>query len=519
MSFLQVLTDLFDSIFRSSSPEVQKRQKIKKIENDLRMHPSGLYKNELVQPNFAEALRVLYINTRPIGQILENTICSSDIKRNHRFEGELIITGYSDDDKKLLDSLSYENRKSEAQLDDKAYERQHKSIDKILTSLQSKAFEKMDGVIARLTQLNDLCKFNFVAPLKLFDGSFDAGNPEYSPRFLALPAGALENIFQDLYYITAELNITQTEGNAILALYQLMTGTEYDGEKRKEIFSYLRKIEAIIKSILNSETLTNLICLAKNEPAFVPQRATYKIAACRNLAMQLQTQFAADEARMKNEIKDQIIMQDLESIFGARKLVELEGYNGALASDIGSNISANFMWITPLRILKTFMLDYYSEGLKSLLNDIVVEGFFANNSYKSDFSQDVADTNEIMDRIQAFEASFAKDGKYDTLMLHSLIEDSHKNADFGKKLGSLVDNINADAKDIIQRETGKLLSLHKKMADLMQDSKRSASELVSNLKVLMYSSRNRDYSLTLENQHQAWGIFFDIMKNYAIIKA
>ena len=110
MSIIQAIKNFFENIFHSNSPEVQKRNKLRKLESELRMHPSGIYKGELLQPNFAEALRILYMNLRPISKILDNTITSGDVKRNRSFEQELIITGYSDEDKKILESLSYENR-------------------------------------------------------------------------------------------------------------------------------------------------------------------------------------------------------------------------------------------------------------------------------------------------------------------------------------------------------------------------------------------------------------------------
>ena len=52
---------------------------------------------------------------------------------------------------------------------------------------------------------------------------------------------------------------------------------------------------------------------------------------------------------------------------------------------------------------------------------------------------------------------------------------------------------------------------------MIQDSKKPTSDTISNLKVLMMSSRNRDNTDLLEKQHANWEIFFEIMKNYAII--
>ena len=102
-------------------------------------------------------------------------------------------------------------------------------------------------------------------------------------------------------------------------------------------------------------------------------------------------------------------------------------------------------------------------------------------------------------------------------MLRSYIRDSHKDSDFTKKLISLVDNINAEAKDIIQKQVSALYSLYVELGDLLQDAKKPSCEIVSNLKVLMISSRNRDNTDFLENTYDKWKAFFEIMRNYAII--
>ena len=47
--------------------------------------------------------------------------------------------------------------------------------------------------------------------------------------------------------------------------------------------------------------------------------------------------------------------------------------------------------------------------------------------------------------------------------------------------------------------------------------KKPSSEIISNLKVLMMSSRNRDNTNFLEANYEKWNIFFEIMKNYVII--
>ena len=95
MSFIQSVIEFFQSIFQASSPEVKKRQEKRKLENDLKIIAPGFYKDGMVQPNFAEVLRVLSINTKPINDLLSSTMCTEDIGRNRRFE-EQMDNYYSD---------------------------------------------------------------------------------------------------------------------------------------------------------------------------------------------------------------------------------------------------------------------------------------------------------------------------------------------------------------------------------------------------------------------------------------
>ena len=55
------------------------------------------------------------------------------------------------------------------------------------------------------------------------------------------------------------------------------------------------------------------------------------------------------------------------------------------------------------------------------------------------------------------------------------------------------------------------------LEELLADAKKPSGEIVSNLKILMISSRNREKTMFLEQKINKWKIFFDIMKNYVII--
>ena len=102
-------------------------------------------------------------------------------------------------------------------------------------------------------------------------------------------------------------------------------------------------------------------------------------------------------------------------------------------------------------------------------------------------------------------------------VLNGYIKDSHTDADFVKKLERCVDNINEQAHQVVQTIVTNIVELYKLLGELFVDAKKTKPDIISNIKVLMTSSRNRDNARQLEQQYEQWGIFLDIMKNYAII--
>ena len=81
----------------------------------------------------------------------------------------------------------------------------------------------------------------------------------------------------------------------------------------------------------------------------------------------------------------------------------------------------------------------------------------------------------------------------------------------------MVNDINNQAYENLQNIVTNLCDLYKQLGELLADAKKPSSEIISNLKVLMMSSRNRDSTSFLEANYNNWKIFFEIMKNYVII--
>ncbi|MCK9170259.1 MAG: DUF5312 domain-containing protein [Treponema sp.] len=521
MFFLQAIADFFESIFNKSSPEVQKRIQIKKMEADIRTFQPALYRNGNLLPNFGEAIKILYINSKPLDDLFLSTIGGNDIPRRQRFEAQLVLTGFTIEEQQNVESLLYQNRKTAVQSSDQPenyiFERQHRILDKIIKSLNGDSFKRMDKDITAVHQLADLCKFNFAAILQIFDTNFSTLDLSHEPLYQEVPLARIGNTLEDLYYQTADLNINTAVANAVLGLAQLKNNGALSSQRSKKYIENIKKIAYVLTHILTPDHLLSLIRVYKEDAAYIPKTAEYHESPRQNFANRMQQQFHADEQRIKTETKDLRISSELQKLFNGAPLAILNGYDNNMNDKLQANSALAFSWITPLQILKTFLQLYLSEPIQSLINDIVVEGFFNNSTHKTEFAAIVYAALECPEKIQAFEDSFKHGKQNDVAVLEGYMRDSHKDSDFYEKMETMVGKANNAAQKLVQEETNHLNRLYIELGELLADAKKPASEIISNLKVLMMSSRNRDNTDMLERQYPNWGIFFEIMKNYAII--
>ena len=521
MGVLQAIIEFLESVFKSNSPEVRKRTEIHKLESEIKAFQPTIYKNSLFTPNFGEIFRVLYENTKPLGDILMDTICNEDVHRAMLFEQQLILTGFSDESQEKLELLSYENRKQEVlnsnQPMNDVLRVQRQRLESLAKELSTPDFLKIDEIISSLNQLADICRYNYLSVIHTFDPEYMGANPSYTPSFQPAIPDSLAGSLQDLYYITAHQNMSTSTVRAICALDELRRGRPLNAEETRQINAYFRKINAVFTRILNAEMLKKLICIAKKDPEATLQSASYRPNARQKYADYIEKKFSADEKKLKIEIKDITISAEIQRLFGTKPLEPVFGYNNENNENLQQNTPSSFAWVTPVQVVKTFIKYFLNEPLMALLNDIVIEGFFNNNATKTDFSTNVFAAGEIASEFDTFEKSFERNAPNDIAILEGFIRDSHKDPEFLTRLAGNVDTINKQAHNLIQNATKKLYTLYVQINEMLMDSKKSAPDTITNIKVLLNSSRNRDAAEQLELQFEMWKVFLEIMRNYVLI--
>lgn len=523
MSLIGTFIDIFDSIFRRSAPEVQRKQLLKKMDVEIQAFQPLICKTGILQPNFGEAIYILYKNAHPLDDIFSETISTADLPRRHRFEAQLIITGYDSQDQETISALQFQNRKedviSEQNNPDRIYMHQRHLLERVIKDLNTENFKKIDHDILTLRQLVDLCHYNYVPFLQLFDSNFIPSDFKYQPTYSSVDISQAINLIEDLYYQISGLKLTNSTGAAILALCRLRKGTDLDENEKKQVLGYLKKINFIIRQVLQPEKLKQIIRYFKADLNYEPAISAYTGSPRQEFATMLQSKFNSDEQRIKTEIQDEMLSREIEQLFPKGILEPMQGYNQDYSEKLQSETPLSFQWILPIRVLKTFEKQYVSESVKALLDDVAIEGFFNNSNYKTTFSQVVYSVINLDQEFADFENSFSPNERNSVAALDGYIKDNRKDKTFYSRLEKMVHTINNEAHSLLQSHVSSLFALSKELEELLADAKKPSSEIIQNLKVLLLSSRNKDRTNLLDYQFPNWKIFFEIMKNYVIINS
>jgi hypothetical protein len=519
MALLQQVVMFFESIFKSSDPEVQKKIQIRNIENDLKNSSTNIYKLGLLQPSFAQAMYLLQKHTRALAPYISSITDTTDNQFKEKIYIALIETGYNESIYHNVKLLSYAEKKERMKTKNKnmaEVEYQRQNLEEYLKYLSTKPFLMIQQTLQNLDLFINVCTFNYVNCIHLFDPSYNVGQTE-SPTLKPISVDKAETILQDFYFITKNLKIDVAITRAIFAIVRITNPNEATTKTQQDILTHIKTISAILNQILTSTNLTKLLRLSKKNITFTPQAMTPDENYLTKYKEKVKRKFEAEENRISTELQDETLSAIIQKLFGTTSLNTVIGYNQELNQFLQENTACSFLWITPLEIIKTFLNTFFTEKVTALLNDIVVEGFFIDSMYKTNFSSLVYTCAEFSKKVHEFENSFSDTGVNSIALIRGYVKDSQKDIEFEKTLQVLINKINVKAKDLVQTIGNNLAQLHINIERILGDSKKSSPEDIENIKILIQSSRNYDRTEFLEKSKQKWKLFIDIMKNYAII--
>lgn len=524
-AIITFVQDFFEGLFFSSSPEYQKKKQLKLCAAELKKLTPPLYRTDkTLLPAFASMLYQLYHFLQPVKIILEKTVSSPDIRTAEKYQGlffEALLSEEQNNLRKLLvfqernisltDCTSYED--AEHRIQEQIHE--FKNFLKVFTE---QSFVLREQALVNLFFLHDLCSFDYGAFLTHFNKHFELNSAaqDSAPQedFEEVFAGDVVQNLLDLQFIIQHIKI---DPEVIAQFLFLAKNTEdFTDEAGQKIEKTLRTVENIIFNRLRTTSIPLMLKLIKEDPNFEEKIVVSESKPLQEYLNRLNDGFQADSKRLQKIYKENNIAGLIEKCFGSAPLKSLEGYNETINDAIQSLSTISFDWVKPIQLLKAFTEMYFEGRYKIFLQSLLVEGYFANKQLEIKYSSIYRSCEMLMSKIRTFEQLFKPKGQCSIQEIQSYIVEIEKGKDLKKQLHKIVEIANMQAKTIVQTGSKAYADLYTFTGNILDDTKATAPEFVTNLRALSTSSKNRESFARLEQERQLFAQFLEIMKNYAV---
>ena len=524
-AIITAIKDFFEGLFFPSSPEYQKKWQLKTYAAELRKLNPPLYRTgEILLPAFGALLYQLYHFLQPIKAILDKTVNSPDIRAAEKYRDIFFEAILSEEQVKQRRSFTFQERsillstcKSYQETEHKLQEQIHgfKNFMRIFTE---PAFRTREQELIKLFFLSDLCDFDYAAFLNRFNNNLQltAGTaaPISQDNFEEVFAKDVIKNLLDFQFIVRNVAITQTTiDNIIFLARSLENFTDETGVKLEKT---LNTVETLLANRLKRTTIPIILKLINDDPNFEEKITVSESKPLQEYVDRMTENFQADSKRLLKITKETNITGLIEKCFGSGQLKPLDGYNDAINDAIQNLSTISFDWVKPMQLLKSFTEMYFETHYKTFLRSLLIEGFFANKQIEGQYAAIYRSCEMLLGKIKNFEQLFKPKGQCNLIEIQGYITEIEKGKDMKKQLQKIVEIANMQAKAVVQTGSKAYADLYAFTEHLLEDIKAPTLELITNLKALVVSSKNKESFTRLEQDRHIFAMFLEIMKNYAV---
>ena len=517
--------DFFEGLFFSSSPEYQKKRQLKNYAAELKKQNPPLYHTgKILLPAFGSLLYQLYHFLQPIKAILDKTVNSPDIRAAEKYQDIFFEAILSEEQIKQRRSFTFQARNLLLSKCKNYQETEHKQQEQIhdfknfMRIFNTPAFKTREQELIKLFFLSDLCDFDYASFLNRFNNNLQlaAGTPASIPQdnFEEVYAVDVTKNLLDLQFIVRHVTITQTTINNVIFLAQSLGN--FTDEAGVKLEKTLRTVENILANQLKRTTIPIMLKLIKEDPNFEEKITVSESKPLQEYVDRTSENFQADSKRLLKITKETNITGLIEKCFGNVQLKPLDGYNDAVNDAIQNLSTISFDWVKPMQLLKAFTEMYFETHYKTFLKSLLIEGFFANKQVEGQYAAIYRSCEMMLGKIKGFEQLFKPKGQCNLVEIQGYIAEIEKGKDMKKQLQKIVEIANMQAKAVVQTGSKAYADLYAFTEHLLEDIKAPTPELITNIKALAVSSKNKESFARLEQDRHIFAMFLEIMKNYAV---
>jgi hypothetical protein len=210
-------------------------------------------------------------------------------------------------------------------------------------------------------------------------------------------------------------------------------------------------------------------------------------------------------------LKNSHVAELQTQLFGNMSAPGLAAYNHKLNEILKNYQLTPLKYVGELELIKAYLILKYNKSIKEFINNLIIRAQFKDTNAQNMLGDVYYVLNDHFDKVMAFDATVAEDGKYGT-RIKTLLAMMAKDKKTGAALSTVIDDVNNLAKGLVEGMIVPLKTLMTLLEQIAQSHAEGSKKILGNIadfdggKTAASVSRIKVFT-------QEMVLFFNILRN------
>lgn len=516
---IEVLQKLILFLMYPSAEERTRHLELRKIYQELRYLKLSYtdISGKHIQPEFADKVFQLYDLMQTLRKTLKLPRHRGELLKMSDLLEYIVVQELDRNTQKQIEGINPENfqrllrasSNQEQTLMD--FEALWRNISHQISELHE---TRLNQDLFQIEVLYALIEYDFDLLLRKFNPLYQPSRKGERSQFKECPKEELEQELLDLYFIVGALRIDQRLRRLVEQLYAYFNDRGEESEHRPEgLGELLDKAELIFENELSAGTLSTVFKLMHQDPEFESEKMKIEGDYVDDVWNIIRYRYQTSVALIHRTILDEQSLQKMDRFFSGESLLELSSYNRESDTLFESAGMHGYLFILPLKLIKTYQRQFLERRLLNPLLKINHEGIFTEGEVKTSFQSAIEEVSEISAAMREFESSISRNN---VAAVAGMIDGNGPSEKRGVKLEELEqhrDTVDGEALQLMEYSKKALEKLNHSMRIIIEEYHSLHPQIVANIKVIggNMSGEMRGF---LEEAQQVHSALVDVLDSY-----
>lgn len=466
---------LFASFFKNSSPEAEKKRKLKniaKIFSKTKYHSFYKPSSAEMQGSFGKLIFDIYKVISPAQILFKNAPNPAIFKR------QIINYLLSDNQQELINQLDEQNiiKMAKTIPINQLQKDVEQKLQQFTNEFDDKKSAKADSLCKAFSLFQDFCCFDYYMILKKYDSSYQEFNFSVTPRLEKVNSGYIVNEIKDFLSVAYAITEETIDWTGLFAMLKETQG--------KEVVSLgvWKKIVAKIRNIQVSRSLDLAVQHMSEDPDYETEIKYHYESLLDPYISKIEQETRSLVSKIEYEQKESKATSICMQIFGTADPQNLKYYVSSFNPILEKKDLTLLEYTEPLNYLKTFLVEFVKSDIREFYDVVVIRGQW-DASLSAPFSNSYQELLKTSDEITAFDEAFSEEGSMG-IKIKTLLPKTAHDAGAENIINRVVSDANEQARNYIIQSAQNLVTIGKTIKQLIEDYSLSKPVLVANWKEL-----------------------------------